>query len=276
MEAKSDLIDMKNDFMERVMNILTKANEFKYSFNKYAYLWVDDRQEFMKQFLLYNHVLTPEEIEAHAETGGVPLSPPTLEEFKNQVDMYENIYDEVMKLNDVCLLDKWFRVDNKPFKTALLNIVKKWSYMFKQHLMEDITKSLKELDEFVKEKDKYLVNEVPEGDYKALTNMMGHLGGVRGKTEQYDGMFDPIKKKIELLKNYGQEVSDDVYTKLQVLYFYFIVNVLACIKYIYKYLHFPNISIIWSILATVFSDFQFSAKIRKLQIFICKPLYLGH
>ena len=34
----------------------------------------------MRQFLLYNHVLTPEEIEA-----GVPESPPTLEQFKEQV-----------------------------------------------------------------------------------------------------------------------------------------------------------------------------------------------
>jgi dynein heavy chain len=114
-------------------------------------------------------------------------------------------------------LDKWFRVDNRPFKAALLNIVKKWSYMFKQYLMEEITSSLTELDEFVKQKDKELVKEVPEGNYERLTTMMDNLGAVRSKTEQFDGMFDPIKKKIELLKNYGQEVPDDVYTKLQQL-----------------------------------------------------------
>ena len=55
--------------MERVNSIMSKANEFKDSFNKYAYLWVDDRKEFMRQFLLYNHVLTPEEIETHADHG---------------------------------------------------------------------------------------------------------------------------------------------------------------------------------------------------------------
>ena len=107
-------------------------------------------------------------------------------------------------------------MDNKPFKTVLMNTVKKWSYMFKQHLMDDITNSLKDLDEFVREKDKYLVREVAEGDYKSLVDMMGHLGGVREKTNTYDNMFDPLKKKIELLKSYGQEVPDDVYEKLQV------------------------------------------------------------
>jgi dynein heavy chain, axonemal len=76
---------MKQELMERVNSILTKSNEYKDSFNKYAYLWVDDRQEFMRKFLLYNHIPTQEEIEANAETGGVPESPPTLEQFKEQV-----------------------------------------------------------------------------------------------------------------------------------------------------------------------------------------------
>ena len=38
----------------------------------------------MKQFLTYGHVLTSEEIEAHAEEG-VPENPPTLDMFKEQV-----------------------------------------------------------------------------------------------------------------------------------------------------------------------------------------------
>ncbi|CAF0714705.1 unnamed protein product [Brachionus calyciflorus] len=214
LELKTDLSDIRQDLMERVNSILSKANEYKDSFNKYAYLWVDDRKEFMRQFLLYNHVLNQEEIEANAENG-VPESPPTLEQFKEQVDQYEKTFDDVSKLDDIRLIDKWFRVDSKPFKTALLNTIKKWSYMFKQHLMEDVTNSLKDLDEFIKEKDKNLAKEVKEGDYDNLVAMMGHLGAVREKTATYDNMFDPIKKKIELLKAYGQEAPDDVYEKLQ-------------------------------------------------------------
>ena len=41
----------------------------------------------MKQFLSYGHVLTPEEIEAHADEG-VPENPPTLDMFKEQVYFY--------------------------------------------------------------------------------------------------------------------------------------------------------------------------------------------
>lgn len=124
-----------------------------------------------------------------------------------------------MKLEDVRTIDKWFRVDSKPFKQNLLNTVKKWSLMFKQHLMDDVMNSLKELDEFIKVKDVHLAKEVKEGDYHHLVSMMGHLGDVREKTTQYDNMFEPIKQKIELLKLYGQEVPDDVFEKLQVLEF---------------------------------------------------------
>jgi len=87
------------------LGIMNKACEYRNSFDSYSYLWVDDRNEFMRQFLLYNHVLTAEEIEAHAEEG-VPECPPTLEQFKEQV-MPSPCYDKNERLMQVqyrCLL----------------------------------------------------------------------------------------------------------------------------------------------------------------------------
>jgi dynein heavy chain len=89
LELKSDLNEIKQELMERVSSILTKSNDYQDSFSKYAYLWVDDRQEFMKKFLLYNHIPTQEEIETSAEIGGVPESPPSLEQFKEQVKFFK-------------------------------------------------------------------------------------------------------------------------------------------------------------------------------------------
>ena len=37
------------------------------------------------------------------------------------------------------VFDMWFSVDSRPFKQALLNIIKRWSYMFKQHLIDHVT-----------------------------------------------------------------------------------------------------------------------------------------
>ena len=56
-----------------------------------------------------------------------------------QVDSYEKIYSEVDEIDAVQTFDQWFRVDGKPFKQALLNIIKKWSFMFKQHLIDHVT-----------------------------------------------------------------------------------------------------------------------------------------
>lgn len=84
LEEMEDLSEMRQELMDRIQTIMNKACDYRNSFDNYAYLWVDDRNEFMRQFLLYNHVLTTEEIEAHADDG-VPECPPTLVQFKDQV-----------------------------------------------------------------------------------------------------------------------------------------------------------------------------------------------
>lgn len=33
----------------------------------------------------------------------------------------------------------WMRVDGRIMKSALLNVIKKWSFMFKQHLVDHVT-----------------------------------------------------------------------------------------------------------------------------------------
>jgi hypothetical protein len=56
-----------------------------------------------------------------------------------QIDTYETIYHEVEEVDGTVTFEKWFRVDVRPFRQALLNIIKKWSLMFKQHLIDHVT-----------------------------------------------------------------------------------------------------------------------------------------
>lgn len=216
LEDMEELSDMRQELMDRIQNIMNKSMEYRNSFDNYAYLWVDDRNEFMRQFLLYGHVLTTEEIEAHAEEG-VPENPPTLKQFKEQIDTYEKIYEECEQINPVKVFDNWFRIDAKPFKQALLNIIKRWSFMFKQHLIDHVTNSLKELAEFIKVTDKGLTKPVEEGDYDGLVECMGHLFAVKDRQATTDDMFEPLKQTIELLKTYEQEMPEEVHQQLQEL-----------------------------------------------------------
>lgn len=138
MEDMGDLADMRHSLMERVQNTMSTCSNYRNSFDHYSYLYGDDRKEFIRQFLLYGHVLTAAEIEAHADDG-VPETPPTLQQFREQIDSYERIYDEANRLEPVNTFDSWMKVDARPFKASLLNVIKRWSLMFKQHLIDHVT-----------------------------------------------------------------------------------------------------------------------------------------
>lgn len=47
----------------------------------------------------------------------------------------------------------FFQVDCRPFLQALLNLVRKWGHMYKEHLIVTVTSSLGELADFMREAD---------------------------------------------------------------------------------------------------------------------------
>eukprot|EP00731_Ephydatia_muelleri_P033713 Em0036g17a len=189
MEEIVDLSDKKDEVSNCVYLVVDQASKYCSTFDGYTYLWVDDREEFLRQFLLYGHI--PEEIEAAGEAG-VPKTLPTLAGGQ-----------------DTKIFDLWFRVDARPFKQGLLNTVKRWSLMFKQHLLNHVSHTLNDLVSYVKVTIAGLSVTVPEGEYKALVEVMGHLLAVKERQEETDTMFEPLKQTIELLKSYGQPLPED-------------------------------------------------------------------
>lgn len=121
--------------MDRIQNIMNKVCEYRNIFDNYFYLWVDDRNEFMRQFLLYNYVFIIGEIEVYVEDGVLECFF-ILNQFKEQINIYEKIYDEVEKIEFFIIFEYWFRVNFKSFKQVFLNIIKRWSFMFKQYLID--------------------------------------------------------------------------------------------------------------------------------------------
>ena len=63
----------------------------------------------------------------------------------------------------------------KPFKTAFLNSIKRWSYTFKKHLLERVVNNLADLNSFIDRADEGLMQQVKEGDYDNLIKVMGIL-----------------------------------------------------------------------------------------------------
>ncbi|XP_075210990.1 dynein heavy chain at 93AB [Lycorma delicatula] len=215
-----DIKDMRKDIIEGVEKSLNEANEFCGGFENYSYLWLDDRDLYMEQFLTYGRQLTIEELEAMAMGEVIeppkPMSP-SMANFKEQIDNFENLYGEIEEMDSIHIFNSWFQVDIRPFKQALLNTVCKWGHMFKQHLIEHVTTSLTDLNEFIHKADEGLLQPVEEGDYEGLVNVMGYLMNVKERQATTDEMFEPVRETINLLKMYDQELPEEVNVFLQEL-----------------------------------------------------------
>lgn len=77
------LAEGRQEIMRRVADVISKVLDFRNTLDMYAYLWVEDRAEFMKHFLLYGPAVSAEEMEPHVNEE-VPEQSPTLEQFKEQ------------------------------------------------------------------------------------------------------------------------------------------------------------------------------------------------
>ncbi|NXD86338.1 DYH9 protein, partial [Halcyon senegalensis] len=216
MEDMADLSDMRHDLMGRVQAVMAACCDYRSVFDHYSYLYVEDKKEFCRQFLLYGHILTAAEIEAHVEDG-VSETHPTLQQFREQIDSYEKIYEEVNCIEPIIIFQNWMKVNAQPFKASLLNVIKRWSLVFKQHLMDHVTHSLSDLNEFIKTAEMGLSKKVEKGNYDGLVEIMGHLLAVKERHSVTDAMFEPLKQTIELLKKYEQPLPEEVHKQLEEL-----------------------------------------------------------
>ncbi|XP_006886407.1 PREDICTED: dynein heavy chain 17, axonemal [Elephantulus edwardii] len=216
LEDMADLIDMREEVSNLVVSAIKEAEEYQDSFERYSYLWMGDLQESMKHFLAFGRTLMPEESDVHIDEN-LPKTPPTLEQFQQQIDSYEKLYEEVSKRENTVVFQGWLQCDCRPFKQALLNVIKRWGFMFKRHLSDHVVNSLADLEAFMKVTRLGLTIPLKEGDYNGLVEVMGHLMKVKERQMTTDDMFEPLRQTIELLKTYGEEMPEEVHTKLQEL-----------------------------------------------------------
>ncbi|XP_012283270.1 dynein beta chain, ciliary [Orussus abietinus] len=219
LEHDEDIAGMKSEILSGVSKAVEEATDFCGIFEGYAYLWLEDRELVMQQFLEYGRQLTADEMEmilGQDLKRPVP-SPPKMEQFREQIDLYEGLYLEIEEMDPSKVFCGWFRVDLRPFRQSLLNTVCKWSSMFKEHLVERVTTSLAGLGDFIREADQGLLQQVQPGDYAGLVNIMGYLMRVKERQPVTDEMFQPLQETIELLKFYDQDIPEEVNVQLQEL-----------------------------------------------------------
>ncbi|XP_023241616.1 dynein beta chain, ciliary-like, partial [Centruroides sculpturatus] len=208
-----DELSLMNEIIwQRSEEALTALTNFVSTFKNYAFLWEVDKEALLQEFLIYGNSQFIEDMSEEIEP--VP-SPPTLELFEKEIENYEDLWKEVEALDNYVILKGWLRVDMHRFKYGLLNVIRKWGLMFKTHLANNLTSSLNDLENFLKDSEIGLSQHIEEGDYTTLVSVLGYLKAVKDRQEITDEMFQPLQKSVELLQNYKLQISEDTLTKLQ-------------------------------------------------------------
>lgn len=93
----AEITAQRDEICTKVINGMEMAQNFVKEFDEYYILWEEDRQEFLRQFLLYGRLLSIEEVYKIREEGedAVKETPPTIKQFKEQIDYYEDLYKKV-------------------------------------------------------------------------------------------------------------------------------------------------------------------------------------
>uniref|UniRef100_H0Z5T6 Dynein axonemal heavy chain 17 n=1 Tax=Taeniopygia guttata TaxID=59729 RepID=H0Z5T6_TAEGU len=217
LEAMPALCEWRQELLGRARAAAAACREHGAGLERrFQHLYGEDRRELCRQLLLHGRLLAPTELEAHGEDGD-PEAPPSLQRFREQMGSYEQLYEEVARMQPLGTFLGCLRLDARPFKAALLNEIKRWSLVFKQHLLDHVTHSLADLDEFIQTTERGLSRKVEKGDYGGLVEVMGHLLAVKERHSATDAMFEPLKETIELLRAYEQQLPEEVHQQLEEL-----------------------------------------------------------
>lgn len=97
----------------------------------------------MNSFLRFGRALTDEEkhVLAH-DPENLPESlkerKPGLADFKKEIDYFMGLYKKCDEFENEKIFLRWLRLDIRAFKQALLNVICKWTNLFKTYLVDHV------------------------------------------------------------------------------------------------------------------------------------------
>jgi dynein heavy chain, axonemal len=118
---ENDIKEMKQEILLSVEKALEEASQYCRDFERYSYLWLEDREYCMELFLDYGRILDPDEIDmiANKDPQSPKPTPPTIEAFREMIDGYESLHTEIDQIQPVQVFNAFFQVDVRPFRQAL-------------------------------------------------------------------------------------------------------------------------------------------------------------
>ena len=213
-----ELKKLKKILIGRIDSVMNKATEIKQKNSFYSFLWMDNKTIHLEYFLKYSRQPNLIEIEKLAgNPDALKLCKPKLADFKKEIDYFEDIHNEIKSIAKEQRLDSWFNVDLTPLKSTLQMCAKRWSYLFKKHLLDKVVNSLTNFEDFLENAEIGLQTQISEGDYEGLVKMMGLIKEVKDKQPKYDKIFEEMRNILLLLQNYNVDIPEKTLQQLNLL-----------------------------------------------------------
>ncbi|XP_008400895.1 dynein heavy chain 17, axonemal-like isoform X2 [Poecilia reticulata] len=137
LQQNPELCALEQEVMMRLLQVKEEAEKLRAGLDRYAHLWLSDKQAVFQEFLTYGKPLAVGEVEAEK-------TPPSLKDFQREIQVLLTVSSEVTHLDEAVVLQGWLQVDLRPFITCLLSIILDWKDMYTDFLLESATDSLQQ------------------------------------------------------------------------------------------------------------------------------------
>ncbi|XP_059474542.1 dynein beta chain, ciliary-like isoform X3 [Neocloeon triangulifer] len=213
-DENCDIKEMNAEICSRVAAAVTQAVNYTSGFENYSYLWLEDKSAFLLDFLASGLRMAADEEQLDDQQ---PPQPPTIAQFKEQIDAFASVQEEVGGMAEETEAQGWLRVDLRPFKQSVVNESGQWGALLMHHLEHHVRNTLSSLAAFVVEAEAGLQAAVKDDDYLSLVSVMSYLRQIKSRLEETDGQFAPLRETLQLLAQYEHEMPEEIHVLLEEL-----------------------------------------------------------
>ena len=148
------------------------------------------------------------------EGGGGSKALPSLPGFDKRISELKDIALEIKEMEST-ISEGWLKIDAKPIKTALGKTAVQWVDSHTAYLRDYVDDTMSDLQGFISRVQAGLAEEVEENDSEKLIEAMTYVRDVRLASDRIDGIFEPLKGTIALLKKFGIATPDETIETLE-------------------------------------------------------------
>ncbi|KAG1655362.1 Dynein beta chain, ciliary [Nymphon striatum] len=187
---------LKLELQTRVEEVITKVESLTKSLKMYSFLWneICDEQNLLIKCQDSNSII---------------------KDFKQQIDSYQELQDEIDHLTDFKEFDGWCQIELTPLKSELCGIIEKRKASLMAEVATHITNTLEEIDNFIKNKTDILISISKYEENYNMTDIMGNLNAIRDRKVSVDVEFASLKDLIPMLRSYGSHIMEEDVSRME-------------------------------------------------------------